>query len=237
MTRVASMSLSRFGQGVEIRVGGVDAHLLPDGAVWVPAQSTLIVADLHLGKGLAFASRGQMVPPYDGHETLAKLRALVAEIRPQRLVLLGDSIHRQGLMVESLDLVAADLLLLAQQTELVWVTGNHDPALAGLHGCVTGEIELPSGLRLRHEPVADGNAEIIGHFHPAARLPTRAGRQRRRCFVASDRRLLLPAFGALTGTLCVSDPAIRNLFPVRESRIFMMIGEGLAQVPFAAVAG
>ncbi len=224
------------GQGVEIRVGGIDARLLPVGAVYMPAEDTLIVADLHLGKGLAFASYGQMVPPYDGHETVAKLMAIVADMRPGRLVLLGDSIHRQRLMMESLDLVAADLRVLAQQTTLVWVTGNHDPTLAGLPGCVVGEVELPGGLRLRHETVADGHAEVIGHYHPAARLPTRAGRQRRRCFVSSDRRLLLPAFGTLTGALCVSDPAIRNLFPIQESRVFMMIGDRLAELPFAAVA-
>ncbi|MGB6388596.1 MAG: phosphoesterase, partial [Methyloceanibacter sp.] len=35
------------------------------GALYWEAEDTLIVADLHLEKGAAFAARGMMLPPYD----------------------------------------------------------------------------------------------------------------------------------------------------------------------------
>lgn len=43
------------------------AALAPDasGALVWPAERTLVVADLHLEKGSAFAARGRMLPPYD----------------------------------------------------------------------------------------------------------------------------------------------------------------------------
>ena len=41
------------------------------GARFWPAEKALIVADLHLEKGSAFAARGQMLPPYDTRETFA----------------------------------------------------------------------------------------------------------------------------------------------------------------------
>ena len=39
--------------------------LVPDlsGALWLPEERTLVVADLHLEKGSAFAARGVFLPP------------------------------------------------------------------------------------------------------------------------------------------------------------------------------
>ena len=44
------------------------------GALYWPGEDALIVADLHLEKGSAFAARGQMLPPYDTRETLSSSR-------------------------------------------------------------------------------------------------------------------------------------------------------------------
>ena len=69
--------------------------------------------------------------------------------------------------------------------------------------------------------VADA-AEICGHHHPKASVATRGGGISRPCFVAcaTGRRLMLPAFGAYTGGLDVTHPAIRTLFP-RGGRVFL----------------
>lgn len=236
MRQATQRNDARQAVPARILLAGHEVMLLPAGAAYLPDERLLVVADLHLGKGLAYASRGQMLPPYDSLETMRRLLALVAEWQPGRLVLLGDSIHRQTLMEASLAPVAAELEKLACAVELVWIAGNHDPALSGLPGHIAGDIELPGSLRLRHEPAEDGHAEIVGHLHPAARVPTRAGRLRRRCFVAGETRLLLPAFGALTGALCISDPAIARLFPAYGGRVFLMLGGRLAELPMAAVA-
>jgi hypothetical protein len=45
-----------------------------------------------------------------------------------------------------------------------------------------------------------------------ASLTARGRRLSRRCFVADERRLLLPAFGSYTGGLDVLDPTIATLF-------------------------
>ncbi|WP_284178152.1 ligase-associated DNA damage response endonuclease PdeM [Rhabdaerophilum sp. SD176] len=236
MRQAAQRNDARRPVPARILLAGHEVLLLPAGAAYLPDERLLVVADLHLGKGLAYASGGQMLPPYDSLDTMRRLLVLVHHWQPERLVLLGDSIHRQRLMEASLAPVAAELEELARSVKLVWITGNHDPALSGLPGEVAGEIELPGALRLRHEPAEDGHPEIVGHLHPAARLPTRAGRQRRRCFVVAEPRLLLPAFGALTGALCVSDPAIAGLFPASRSRVYLMLGEGLAELPMTAVS-
>ncbi len=47
----------------------------PAGALYWPDERLLVVADLHLEKGSAFAARGVLLPPYDTAATLARLAA------------------------------------------------------------------------------------------------------------------------------------------------------------------
>ena len=59
---------------------GLDVDLLADlsGALWWPERATLVVADLHLEKGSAYAAKGQLLPPYDTDATLKRLEQTLA---------------------------------------------------------------------------------------------------------------------------------------------------------------
>src|SRR3546814_19893578 len=66
-----------------------------------------------------------------------------------------------------------------------------------------------AGLVLRHEAVpGETRPELSGHFHPKLRMTLRGRRVARRCFVATGTKLILPAFGALTGGLDADHPEI-----------------------------
>ena len=78
---------------LRVEVAGALAALRPSGALWLEADGALIVADLHLEKGSAYAARGQMLPPYDTRETLRRLIAEVAALNPRTVVFLGDTFH------------------------------------------------------------------------------------------------------------------------------------------------
>ena len=54
----------------------------------------------------------------------------------------------------------------------------------------------------------DSRPEISGHFHPKLRLTLRGRNVSRRCFVASPSKLILPAYGSLTGGLDAHHPEI-----------------------------
>ena len=60
---------------MQLELHGQTLELDPAGAVFWPRCAMLIVADLHLEKGGAFARRGNLLPPYDSHATLARLEA------------------------------------------------------------------------------------------------------------------------------------------------------------------
>ena len=203
---------SRCG-GLALAVAGVDVVLRHTGALWIERDRVLVVADLHLEKGSAYAARGQMLPPYDTRETLRRLMLEVAALAPARLVLLGDTFHdgRGEARLAGDDVEA--LRSLAAATDLVWIVGNHDEAgPAFLPGKVLADLAVQA-LRLTHEP-AGGPApgEVAGHLHPCAKVRGRGAAVRRRCFITDGERLILPAFGAYAGGLNVLDAAYQGLF-------------------------
>jgi hypothetical protein len=174
----------------------------PAGTLFWQRQNALLVADLHLEKASWFARLGQLLPPYDSHATLSALAAAVEKTGAGKLYCLGDSFHdRFG--CERLPADSRALLeSLTGRLDWTWIVGNHDPGFADhCGGTIAEEVEV-EGLILRHEArTGDRRPEISGHFHPKLRLSLNGRSIARRCFVASDRKLILPAFGSLTGGL------------------------------------
>src|SRR4030095_14383166 len=93
--------------------------------------------------------------------------------------------------------------------DCVCILGNHDPGFADhCGGRLVEELEV-AGIVLRHEAVSDDpRPEMSGHFHPKLRVNMRGRHVSRRCLVASSTKLILPAFGSLTGGLDASHPEI-----------------------------
>ena len=194
-------------------VARAEVSLRPSGALWLGAEAALVVADLHLEKGSSYASRGQMLPPYDTRETLDRLEAEAAALTPRVLVFLGDTFHDRASESRLDPRDAARLSALARGRRLIWVTGNHDAdGPQTLPGERADELEL-GGLRLRHEPMGGPQTgEACGHLHPAAKVRSPRGAVRRRCFATDGERLILPAFGAYAGGLNLRDRAFSGLF-------------------------
>lgn len=207
-----------------LNLAGEAARLLPSGALVLEAHSALVVADLHLEKGSAFAARGQLLPPLDTRETLRRLAADVAAQRPGAVLFLGDAFHDR---LASRRMSAEDrgaLEALALGADLVWITGNHDPEPdRDLPGEAADEVRM-GDLALRHEPRHGASpGELAGHLHPCARIATPRGSVRRRCLVTDGERAVLPAYGAFTGGLNVLDAAFSGLF--RKSPVVAALGD------------
>src|SRR3546814_7783368 len=65
----------------------------------------------------------------------------------------------------------------------------------------------------RHQSLGgETRPDISGHFHPKLRLSVRGRPISRPCFAGDARRLILPAFGTLTGGLAAKDPVIAENF-------------------------
>lgn len=206
-----------------LRVCGAHLIVCPEGAVWWEAERMLVVADLHLEKGSAFAARGIALPPYDTRATLTRLDALMTRFRPARLVALGDSFHDGEAEARMGAKDAATLARLTRDTDWVWIAGNHDPRPSRKFGGTVRD-ELRAGpLTFRHEPrPAPAAGEIAGHLHPCAAVRVRGRRLRRRCVASDGTRAILPAFGAYAGGLNVLDEAFDALLPALRFHAWML---------------
>ena len=189
----------------------------PAGALYWPDERLLAVADLHLEKGSAFASRGVLLPPYDTASTLARLGCLIERYGPHLVIALGDSFHDRGGFARMHDDDRLVLRTLQRSRDWVWIAGNHDPKPVGnIDGRFAASLAI-GPLTFRHQPsVASSDGEIAGHLHPLARIVRRGRAIRRRCFAGDGRRLVMPAFGAFAGGLNVRDRAITALFSLPD---------------------
>jgi metallophosphoesterase superfamily enzyme len=106
------------------------------------------------------------------------------------------------------------LAALTRATDWVWITGNHDAAMEATVGGTLAEELAIAGLILRHQARAgETQPEISGHYHPRLQITVRDRAIRRPCAVVGSAkghwgRMILPAFGALTGGMNAADPAI-----------------------------
>ena len=198
------------------------------GALYWPAESALIVADLHLEKGSVFAARGIMLPPYDTSATLERLAATLDAYNAETVICLGDSFHDNGADGRMAAEDRETLSILQEDREWIWITGNHDTAIPECFGGhVLPELNV-SGLTFRHEPTQGRvTHEIAGHLHPAARVSFHGHVIRRPCFVGNGNRLVLPAFGTYAGGLNVLDDAFAPVFGSDGVSVLVLGQEGL----------
>jgi len=202
--------------------GGEMFEPLLSGALFWRARNTLLVADLHLEKLSSFARRGQLLPPYDTGMTLKRLARDIETTGAEGLVALGDSFHRDEgtstLLPQDRDLLG----MLTERCDWTWLAGNHDPAPHALGGRCANAINL-GAITLCHEPRAGMRGHIAGHLHPAAHVAINGRSVRRPCFVHDGQLMILPAYGAATGSINILGRAFVGLLQ-RHSLSVTMLG-------------
>lgn len=219
---------------VPFSFAGHELAAFGEGALFWPARKALIVADLHLEKASWFARAGQMLPPYDSQATLSDLAALAARTGASELWCLGDSFHDRHGCERLPEQARRQLTALTAALRWVWITGNHD---AGLVDHCGGEIMIEAdvdGLMLRHEAEPnERQPEVSGHFHPKLRINRRGRNVARRCFVTTATKLILPAFGTLTGGLDAHHPEIVRAVG-RRAEALVPVSDRMLRFPLVA---
>jgi DNA ligase-associated metallophosphoesterase len=142
-----------------IRCAGYTLQLLPQRALWWASKKTLLVADVHLGKGATFRALGQPLPRGGSAGDLQRLAALVAQLQAKQLIVLGDFWHSRRGLNPTLFNALHQWRLQHSQLQVMLVRGNHDRAIsksnlpAGLGIEIVEEpFPLAPGLFACHEP-------------------------------------------------------------------------------------
>ncbi|MEP6502019.1 MAG: ligase-associated DNA damage response endonuclease PdeM [Betaproteobacteria bacterium] len=218
-----------------IALAGERLWLLPSHAAWHPASRTLFVADVHLGKAASFRALGQPVPAGTTEDNLRRLDAVVRERDAAALVVLGDLLHAAAAQQQRVMAPLAEWRERHAERRCVLVRGNHDahagdpPSALGID--VVDEpwpVAGAEALRGCHHPRAiAGTGVLAGHWHPAITLrgPAR-DRQRLPCFHRIGDLLVLPSFGAFTGTSTHRPTAGSTSYPVGAGRVWEGVVKG-----------
>lgn len=227
---------------LETWLAGEPVVLHASGAIFLPSQGALLVADAHFGKAVSFRRLGVPVPRGTTTETLDRLSALVAETGARRIVFLGDFLH--SARSHAPGTLAALARWRGEQAglQLMLVRGNHDERAgdppASLRIEVVDEPLALGPFALCHypRPLADRYV-LAGHWHPCISVKGRAfERLRLPCFWFGDDSGslpgsgvgVLPAFGAFTG--------MHRIEPRAGDRIFPVAGNVVRAIPALPVA-
>jgi DNA ligase-associated metallophosphoesterase len=186
-------------------------RLLPGRVAFLPDASTMLVADLHLGKAASFRRAGLPVPEGSAQGDLVRLRRLVADLEPRRVIVLGDLFHAPSGCTPAVFDEFAEVRRCFAGVELILVEGNHDrrvriPETLGVDRVVS-RLDEPPWVFL-HEPpgeAIEGCLALCGHLHPRLSIRSPSGdRLTQRCFVEWPGVMVLPAFGSFTGSAVVT---------------------------------
>jgi putative SbcD/Mre11-related phosphoesterase len=170
-------------------------HLTPDGAAWLPDESALVVADIHVGYARAARRRGGWLPSdAESPARLAtRLLAACARVGATRLVIAGDLRHSTR-DVDDAERAEVAALLSALRESLARVdvvAGNHDRGDAWATSLALGDVAIV------HEPPAStpDRWTVCGHLHPTTTLRDETGASLRvPCALVGERTVVLPAF-------------------------------------------
>jgi len=201
-----------------------DLILDAEKAIYWPAQETLLVTDLHLGKVSHFHQEGFAVPGQIVEDDYARLDRLMDRYVVRHWICLGDLFHSRW---------NREHLLFIQWRKkhpgVQWmlIEGNHDRHSRKYHD----DLKMDIYPALELDPfylIHDWNEVLVpshlyplaGHLHPTVRLHGK-GRQQVKlpCFWFQPQGAYLPAFGQLTGGSLVLPQPQDHIFVVTDSRV------------------
>jgi DNA ligase-associated metallophosphoesterase len=195
----------------DFTLAGAQLAALGSGALYWPAQSLLCVSDLHLGKSERRARLGEPpLPPYETHDTLARLEVDLKTTHASTVVCLGDSFDDNAAAQSLSESEALWIAALQAGRRWVWIEGNHDPGPVELGGTHLYELPMPP-LTFRHIAQPGLSGEVSGHYHPKATVRPRGRAITRPAFLIDSDRVILPAYGTYTGGLRSNDDALQSL--------------------------
>lgn len=190
-----------------------------------PAQKTLVLSDLHVGKAAHFRRNGIAIPSRSQEVDLSTLTALIRYYDVRQVIVVGDLLHTGR--AEEVDLFRG-LVESHARVQFLLIRGNHDrfdkilEKTLGLQGVFdTYELE---GISFVHDAKDwEEGYTISGHVHPGV-VYTLANKQRIRLpsFIVATHKIVLPAFSKFTG--------LDTNFRVTDAKYYPFYEEGIFEL-------
>ncbi len=182
--------------------GNSSLEMLPSRALLLRQTKELLICDIHLGKGEYFQQNGIPLTNNSDEQNLIRIKNIVKEHMPNKLIILGDLFHSKYSISEPLKR-KVELLAETLKIKIELIVGNHDS------GCDVKNIRFlnfkkSNNFIFSHQPldsIEENILNICGHYHPKIYLKNAKDKLSFRCFALDEKEnvFYLPAFGDLTG--------------------------------------
>ncbi len=184
--------------------------LNPDGSMFWPRESCLIVGDLHLEKSTSYMDQGNFLPPYDTIETLSKLANTIKKKCIKKVIFLGDVFHDSN-GYKRLKLKEKSLFDKILNENTIWISGNHDANFIprGVNSYILYKFKK---ITFSHISCSKNFKEISAHYHPKVTFKYSGTKISKPCFLIDKHKIILPAYGTYTGGLNISSSIFKNIF-------------------------
>jgi DNA ligase-associated metallophosphoesterase len=199
-------------------------HLLPQKAAYWEEQKTLIIADIHIGKGSLFRKAGIPIPSGIMEDDLLNMTNLIDRTQARKCIIVGDLIHApKGLTHAVISQFAAWLQNTPCEIHLIF--GNHDRALIknlppewDLH--THKDALLLEPFYFSHHPLRHETFFVFsGHIHPKIEISNKHDRLVLRCFQIFKDQAILPAFGFFTGGVLVKKSKVCKVYAIADDTV------------------
>ena len=210
---------------MNVTIEGEALQLLPERAIYWPAQSSLILSDVHWGKGGHFRKHGYAVPSGTQDADAARLSGLIQQHKPQRLIIAGDLFHsRHNKEVDDF----GRWRTAHHELHIDFIVGNHDILSESFYAAQELTVHrdglLLEPFYISHDAVQNPTRFTIhGHIHPGVRIsgikPVSLP-----AFCFNKTCGVLPAFGGFTGCKAIRLSDYDRVFVIGEGKVLALKG-------------
>lgn len=207
-------------------IRGEKLWLHPEKGIFWEARSTLLVADLHLGKGAHFRKAGIPVPLGVTDRNFTRLEQMLSDYQPKTVLLLGDIFHSDHNHVWEL---FKSFIASWPAISFELVPGNHDILSEQDYQGTALKIQpcyfVSPPFSFSHYPQAPEEIRpelynFSGHLHPCVSLQSgQRNSLKLPCFYFGTDQAILPAFGEFTGCAEVAVKEGDQIFVLADDEV------------------
>ncbi|WP_459201010.1 metallophosphoesterase [Methanococcus sp. CF] len=216
-----------------------------DNTVFLEKNKTLILADVHVGLEEFIRRTGVLFPLNEKKELLERIKKLIVEFKPEKLVFLGDFLHHFQKVPYKVYETVKELNSLLKNHDVIVIRGNHDIMLEYilkentdfkiLSYLLEDKILMVHGDKT-FDVDSEFNLLIMGHEHPVLEI----NKQRFPSYleiVQNDFEILVaPAFSNIASGVKINELESNFMSPylkkVKKEDIFpIVIGEEVFKFP------
>tara|TARA_B100001989_G_C24539779_1_gene466824 strand:+ start:1745 stop:2368 length:624 start_codon:yes stop_codon:yes gene_type:complete len=192
--------------------------LLPSGGLFIINKNILIIADLHLGKGVQLQDNAIPLINQIDTPTLAKLKNDIQQYNPLTCIICGDLFHADSPHIkEQIHWFEEEIKSLP--CNFILTIGNHDTYLKKYHlkhiktqAQVTVDHIICSHYKQTLHP------SISGHIHPGIKIKKGKIINYYKAFAINNQHIICPSYGFYTGHFTKINPSM-TLYYIKNNVI------------------